>query len=247
MNVVEEIYARNPGRPRVPYRRKRETLSLIRSLERHRTESYPGIIAEYKRKSPSGFMKQDSGTPVEYFDQLTGRNIAGFSVLTEPDHFLGSYQDITSSAGFNIPILDKDFISSPEMIEDAYNAGADAILLILDFLEQDTIYDLAEHAASLGMESLVEFHDLSHLETLKTRRGIIFGYNRRNLRTLRMEPEEERVLELLSGSGPGIVLESGIDSEYLKKHDVSRFAGMLIGASILDGDPVFDTMDHIKQ
>lgn len=243
MNVVEEIYSRNPNRETCPYSRTRGPVSLISELAAHRSGRFPGIISEYKRRSPSGFTKKDGSTPEEYFSLISATKVAAFSVLTEPDYFNGSYSDISAVQHFGRPILDKDFVSSEEMVDNAYNAGADAILLILDFLETDRVYALADYARSLGMESLIEFHDLKHSLSISPEKGIIFGYNRRNLKTLKMEPQEGQLHELLSESGISVVLESGIDSAYLNSHDVSMFSGMLIGASILDGDPVFKMVE----
>lgn len=236
MNVVEEIYARNPDRPPVPYRRKREPVSLAKRLSERKDKGIIGIIAEFKRKSPSGFTNHRDDGPAPYFKKIGNERIAAFSILTEPSYFNGNYDDITAVQGFGIPILDKDFISSQAMIRNAYNAGADAILLILDFLRQETVYELSDYAISIGLESLIEFHEISLAKYIRPAEGRIFGYNRRNLRTLKMEPEEEKVLEVLSETGIEVVLESGIDAQYLKTRDVSEYAGLLIGTSILNGE-----------
>lgn len=247
MNVVEEIYARNSERPSVPFRRTRGPLSLIRSLARSRGQRYPGLICEFKRTSPSGFTNTREPGIRDYFRKLESRKVAGFSVLTEPNRFLGSYDDISSVQGFNVPILDKDFISSEKMVEDAYNSGADAILLILDFLPEETVYSLAEFAGSLGLESLIEFHDLGFMDSIRPARNAIFGYNRRNLRTLSMDPRESEIISQIMERGLDVVLESGIDSAYLGSHDVSMFSGMLVGASILNGDQMMKLLEMDMQ
>ncbi len=236
LNVVEEIYSRNSHREKVPFRRLRKPLSLSKSLKKIKGTGQTGIISEFKRKSPSGFINSKSVEIEAYFQKLSKqKNIAGFSILTEPDHFNGSYDDITAVQHFNIPILDKDFISTREMVDNAYNSGADAILLILDFLEENLVYLLADYAANLGMESLIEFHKIELASRIRPGEGRLFGYNRRNLITLELEPQEETLHNFLPVMGQGLILESGINSEYVRTHNMSEYLGMLIGASILEG------------
>ena len=236
MNIVDGIYSRNPLREKVPYRRTRDVVSLYGNLTKFKREGKTGIISEFKRRSPSGFDIRKEVNPLHYFRELRLENLAGISVLTEPDLFLGSYEDITAVQELNLPILDKDFASSELMVENAFNAGADVILFILDFLEPERVLSLSRYAVSLGMEALVEFHDISLIKYLTPQEGVIYGYNRRNLRTLKMEPHEEEVLRRLKGIEINVVLESGIDSAYLRDHDVFPYLGMLIGTSILNGD-----------
>lgn len=236
---MKEIYSRNSSRPKFALRRTREPLSLNQSLTKLKDTGKTGIIAEFKRKSPSGFSNSKSLDIRAYFQGISGnRKIAGFSVLTEPDFFNGNYQDISEIQDFNVPILDKDFISTKEMVDSAFNCGADAILLILDFLAPSQLYLLSDYAVSLGLEALIEFHELKLVDRIDPGRGRIFGYNRRNLETLKMEPQEMELDEVVSRKDLDIILESGITSEYVRTHDVSRYKGMLIGTSILDGDKV---------
>lgn len=239
LNVVEEIYNRNFSRKVIPYSRTREPLSLGNNLTKLKEQNKTGIIAEFKRKSPSGFSNKNSPELRTYFNSLKGNNrIAGFSILTEPDYFLGDYSDIVSAQNFNVPILDKDFISTKKMVDNAFNSGADAILLILDFLAPEDIYLLSDYASHLGLESLIEFHNLALVDRIEEGPYRIFGYNRRNLITLKMEPQEEQLNEIVSRKEFRFVLESGINSQYVKTHDISSYLGMLVGTSILEGDSV---------
>lgn len=241
LNVVEEIYSRNYLRTAIPFRRTRQPLSLSRKLESVKATGHTGIIAEFKRKSPSGFSNSEFTGVEDYFNSLMDdRKVAAFSVLTEPSHFSGDYCDVTNVQKYNTPILDKDFISSKEMVDYAFNSGADAILLILDFLEAGQLYLLSEYAVHLGMESLIEFHDLELAKEIRPGKGRLFGYNRRNLKTLKMEPQEERLGEFILEKKIPLVLESGITTEYVKTHDVSVYSGLLVGTSILKGDRVHD-------
>ncbi len=236
MNTVDQIYARNSLRAEIPYKRTRGPISLHENLMRFKSSGKTGIISEFKRRSPSGFDLKKNVDPIAYFNNSNLENVAGISILTEPDFFNGSYSDITSVQSLNIPILDKDFASTETMVENAYNSGADVILFILDFLEPKKVEELSAYAITLGLEALVEFHDIALMKHLKPRKGVIYGYNRRNLRTLKMEPMEQEVMEYMKNRKTDIILESGIDQSYLQVHDVSQYLGMLIGTSILNGE-----------
>ncbi len=245
MNVVEQIYARNPARSEFPFSRSRKPAGFIDSIRSVSSRGFPGLICEFKRSSPSGFTNSRNTEIVDYFRRMKSERIAAFSVLTEPEYFNGRYGDISSVQDFKVPILDKDFISTPGMVENAYNAGADAILIILDFLGKDRSYELAEYAVSKGMDVLMEFHDPVHLRDLEITGNVIFGYNRRNLRTLKMDPDEEKVRQFMKKEGFPMILESGITPDYLRKNDVSMFEGLLIGTSFLENGGILETIRNL--
>ncbi len=236
MNTVDIIYSRNRFREKIPYSRTRDPLSLYRNLDKFKSIGKTGVISEFKRKSPSGFALGKALDPITYFRQSNLEKIAGISILTEPDFFNGRYSDITKVQELNLPILNKDFASTETMVENAFNAGSDVILFILDFLEPHRVEELCSYALSLGMEALVEFHDPAFMDELKPQKGILYGYNRRNLRTLEMDPREDEILPKLGSRGVDIILESGINHAYLQTHNVSQYFGMLIGTSILNGE-----------
>ena len=245
MNVVEQIYAKNPTRSEFRHSRSRKPAGFIESVRCASSRGFPGIICEFKRSSPSGFTNSKNTEIVDYFRRMKSERIAAFSVLTEPEYFNGRYEDISSVQDFKVPILDKDFISTPRMVENAYNAGADAILIILDFLGKDRSYELAEYAVSKGMDVLMEFHDPVHLRDLEITGNVIFGYNRRNLRTLKMDPGEEKVRQFMKKEDFPMILESGITPDYLRKNDVSMFEGLLIGTSFLENDGILETIRNL--
>ena len=233
MNTVEKIYMDNPGRSRFPYSRTRDTISLIGELHRIKAHGKPGIIKEFKRRSPSGFLNDRYPSVHDYFRSKIDARTAGMSILTEPDYFNGSYEDLSICQEFNLPILDKDFISTPVMVENAYNAGSDAILLIMDFLPSHAVEELTSTARNYGMEVLIEFHDLRFLSEIEPMDGVVYGYNRRDLRSLRMDPQDRVVNDYLREHPVDIILESGLDSSLLNSAELSAFAGFLIGTSVL--------------
>ena len=245
MNVVEQIYEKNPTRSEFRHSRSRKPAGFIESVRCASSRGFPGIICEFKRSSPSGFTNSKNTEIVDYFSKLKSERIAAFSVLTEPEYFHGRYEDITSIQDFKIPVLDKDFISTTGMIDNAYNAGADAVLIILDFLGKDRSYELAKYAVSRGLDVLMEFHDLVHLRDLEITGNVTFGYNRRNLRNLKMEPNEEKVKQFMEKEDFPMILESGITPDYLRKNDVSMFEGLLIGASFLENDGILEAIGNL--
>ncbi|MDP2060059.1 MAG: indole-3-glycerol phosphate synthase TrpC, partial [Flavobacteriaceae bacterium] len=139
---------------------ERTTLSLCENLK---TKSF-GIIAEHKRRSPSKAVINQSFA-VE--DVVKGYEIAGaaaISVLTDSKYFGGSLDDLLlARAAVNIPLLRKEFIVDAYQILEAKSQGADLILLIAAVLTRTEIKQLSEFAQSLGLEVLLEVHNLEEL------------------------------------------------------------------------------------
>ncbi len=238
MSVVEEIYEQNRKRKlSLVNRRKRPVISLESSFRRAMDSHREGIMVEFKRKSPSGF-KGGSISGIESFKALAGMGADAISVLTEPEQFMGSMEDGVMLQDLSIPMLMKDFVCSREMILSGYMHGFDAFLLIADFLDESKIDDLSTYGISLGMDVLIEFHGIESLRKIPEGKGIITGYNRRNLRTLTMEPRELEALQAMSGRKGIRILESGIDRENYPGLTGIGYDGFLVGASILN-EPQF--------
>lgn len=234
MGTVNNIYERNKERKQFTGKRTRQVLSLSDSIRKRKSVFGISIIGEFKRRSPSGFVNLNNTGIESYLSDLNKLGVSGFSVLTEPDYFSGSYDDLKIASGFGIPVLDKDFISDEKMIESAYNAGADCILLIADFLGADKLKSLASKAASYSMESLIEFHDPDCIEKIPEDEHILIGYNRRNLRTLKMEGKEMEVIDTLMDKEVITVLESGLVADSIPQGIAGKFDAFLIGESLLN-------------
>lgn len=243
MTVVEDIYRDNANRPGVDgdYR-TRGVLSLRKAVERKVSEGKIGLIAEFKRQSPSGFSTENLSNTTAYFSSFEKNKIAGFSVLTEPTRFGGAWKDLAESQKFVKPLLSKDFFASEHMISDAYHSGADAILLIAEFLSGETIERLAHKAGEIGMDALIEFHDLESADKIPILDNVLVGYNRRNLRTMKMYGGEMEAAKKFDRKEVPFILESGINSENAKTMDFSPFSGLLIGSSIISGESVIDVL-----
>ncbi|NNF23087.1 MAG: indole-3-glycerol phosphate synthase TrpC [Saprospiraceae bacterium] len=190
-----------------------------------------GIIAEFKRKSPS---KGDINKYVSVERTSIGymqAGASGLSILTDTDFFGGSSDDLKEARTFNYcPILRKDFIIDPYQVIEAKSIGADAILLIAAALNTKEIASLSKMAASFGMEVLLEIHGEDELNDVSLNEIHLIGVNNRNLQTF--ETEVATSIELADKIPSEVVKisESGIDNPKtileLMKHG---FDGFLIG------------------
>src|SRR5262249_767263 len=120
---------------------------------------------------------------------------AAISVLTEPTFFDGSLADLQAvRSAVELPLLRKDFVVSEYQLFEAKAAGADAVLLIVAALTPNRLAPLMRRAAGLGLDPLVEVHDLSELESALDAGARIVGVNNRNLRTLAVDVNASETL-----------------------------------------------------
>jgi len=239
MGVVDELYMKNSKRiPVKEDRRRRPVISMSESIGKLNSRRMLGLIAEFKRSSPSGFKAPEGLDLKEYFSSINTAGLAGISILAEPEYFSGSYADIQNAQELNLPILVKDFISTAEMVDSSFNSGGDCILLISDFLEHRKMSELYDYARDLGMDVIIEFHDVKSAVDLHSFNNAMIGYNRRNLRTLEMEPEKEGMDEILKMVNKIRILESGINGANIGSGILRGFNGALIGSSILSGEDI---------
>lgn len=156
-------------------------LSLKRYLMR---EDMQGIIAEFKRKSPSRGMINEFADVQRVTLGYMQAGASALSILTDTVFFGGSTNDLTIARRFNLcPILRKDFIIDEYQIIEAKSIGADAILLIASILSSREIDAFATLASSLGMEILLEVHDEEELNKVPDIE-VIVGVNNRNLKNM---------------------------------------------------------------
>ncbi|MCH5597115.1 indole-3-glycerol phosphate synthase TrpC [Niabella ginsengisoli] len=192
-------------------------------------ENSTGIIAEFKRKSPSkGFIKQDANVS-EITTAYTKHGAACLSVLTDEHFFGGSDEDLMQARKNDIPILRKDFIIDEYQIIEAKSIGADVILLIAACLTPKEVQSLATFAASLGLETILELHAEEELAHICDATKIV-GINNRDLKTFNVDIERSlRMAERLPADKIKIA-ESGIDKiEDILLFKQNGFKGFLIG------------------
>lgn len=189
------------------YRRVCNVISLPESAE------MPGIIAEFKRKSPSRGPIHMEADPVEVAAAYEAAGVAAMSILTDRNFFGGSFMDLKqvreSSPG--LVLLRKDFIIDPYQLHEASAYGADMILLIAAILDRREIEELSLEATSLGLNILFEVHNEEELEKYHPDIKYV-GVNNRDLKTFRVDTA--RSLELVGQMPPGVVpvSESGLSS-----------------------------------
>ncbi|MCZ2459661.1 MAG: indole-3-glycerol phosphate synthase TrpC [Chitinophagales bacterium] len=215
---------------------KRETYSLVKRLN---GKDSTGIIAEFKRKSPSKGIINDHSEVAEVVKSYEKFGAAGISVLTDEEFFGGSNNDlIKARESVMTPLLRKDFIIDEFQIVEAKSTGADVILLIASCLKPAEARQLAAVAKGLGLEVLLELHDESELDHICDRADII-GINNRNLKTFEVDIERSlRMAEMIPDDKVKIA-ESGISSvENIRLFRKNGFKGFLIGENFMRGkDP----------
>ena len=162
---------------------KRQELAFgkKRSLKRALAESATGIIAEFKRKSPSkGWIHADA-VPEEVVPAYAAAGAAALSILTDEQYFGGSLDFIRRVRPLvDIPILRKDFIIDPYQLYEAREAGADAVLLIAACLSREACAALLAEAHRLGLEVLLEVHSPEELDYITPDVDVV-GVNNRHL------------------------------------------------------------------
>ncbi len=174
-------------------------LPAPRSMKRSLDRSSSGIIAEFKRRSPSkGWIHQNADAsviPAAY----TQAGASALSILTDRTFFGGSLQDLqTARQHTNLPLLRKEFIIDPYQVDEAKVAGADAILLIAACLSEEETYLLSRRAHDLGLEILLEIHAPEELDYLSCKPDML-GVNNRHLGTFVTDVDNSfRMAELLS-------------------------------------------------
>lgn len=209
-------------------------ISPAHSMKQALIASTSGIIAEFKRRSPSkGWIQQDA-RPEEVVPAYATAGAAALSILTDEKFFGGSLKDIrTARPLVQIPILRKDFIIDEYQLYQAKIVGADAVLLIAAALEQDKCNELAEKAHSLGMEVLLEIHSTEEISYIN--KGVdMIGINNRNLGTFFTDVENSFRLAGQLPQDSVLVSESGIsDPETVKRLRKAGFRGFLIGETFM--------------
>lgn len=203
----------------------RKTFSLKETLKKK-----SGIIAEFKRKSPSKGIINCQVSPSEVASDYEKYGASAISILTDQDFFGGCSEDIVEvRKSINIPILRKDFIIDDYQFYEAKSMGADVVLLIAACLSADQVKDFTDLAHQLGLEVLLEIHTEAELKHCHS--GIDFvGINNRNLKNFEVNLEHSVYLKNLLPEGILSIAESGIysmdDFKYLKE---KGFDGFLMG------------------
>ena len=225
---------------------ERTTVSLSKNIK----NSFHGIIAEHKRKSPSKSIINDTISINEVIKGYDFAEVCGISVLTDNKYFKGSLDDLLIARNVtNIPILRKEFIIDEYQIIEAKAYGADAILLIASCLSDKKIKNLSECAKKIGLEVLIEIHNLEELNGCLIDSIDIIGVNNRNLKTFKVDIQTSKNLIKYITSDFIKISESGLSSPIqLKELKKFGFDGFLIGENFMKHtDPGLEALKFINK
>lgn len=241
-DILEEIIAHK--RLSIIEQKKAVSLELLengiseeqphRSMKAALAASASGIIAEFKRKSPSkGWIHEEASvTDVATAYEQNGASV--LSILTDNKFFGGDLKDLRNARPLvNIPILRKDFIIDEYQLYQAKIVGADAVLLIAAALTKEECTSLAATAHELNLEVLLEVHTEEELAYVDENIDMV-GVNNRNLGTFHTDIENSFRLAEKLPEGVLLVSESGISSPETVKHlRKAGFRGFLIGENFM--------------
>ncbi len=214
----------------------KKTISLKRILEEGSTT---GIIAEFKRASPSKGVINDKADILDVTGDYELYGAAALSVLTEPFFFKGDNDDLLNTAMIaGIPVLRKDFIFDKYQLTESKALGADVILLIAACLKPKEVQDLAIFAKQLKLEVLLEIHREEELEHICDEIDFV-GVNNRDLKTFTVDINRSIELSKKIPHDKIKIAESGIDKpETIKIFKEAGFKGFLMGEKFMkEEDP----------
>lgn len=219
-----------------------------RSMKQALASSNTGIIAEFKRRSPSkGWIKQDA-RPEEIVPSYAAAGASALSILTDDKFFGGSLRDIRVARPLvEIPILRKDFIIDEYQLYQAKIVGADAVLLIAAALELQKCHELIDRAHTLGLEVLLEIHSAEELIYINKEVDMV-GINNRNLGTFFTDVENSFRLAGQLPQDTVLVSESGIsEPEIVKRLQTAGFSGFLIGETFMKTKQPGESLQYFLQ
>ena len=217
-------------------RSQRSFAAALRTRSGQGRSPQPALIMECKAASPSRGTIRSDYDPASLAAQYAPY-AAAVSVLTEPDRFNGSFDDLAAVREVvDVPVLCKDFIVDEVQVLAARSLGADAVLLMLSVVPDDVYRELAELAHSLGMEVLTEVSTPQEMHRASALGAEVIGINNRDLRTLETDLARTEEMAPLAPAGVVLVGESGVGAA----KDVRRLSGLvdalLVGSS-LSGAP----------
>lgn len=243
-----EVAARKAGTPAAALEKQegfnRKVLSLKEFLL---NDARTGIIAEFKRKSPSKGLINGTADVVEVTSAYA-KYASGLSVLTDENFFGGSTADLIAARVNQVPILRKDFIVDEYQILEARAMGADVILLIAACLTPEEVKRLATFATQLGLEVLLELHDEEELAHICDE-TILVGINNRNLKTFKVDIERSLAMAQRIPDNRIKIAESGINAvENILLFRNNGFRGFLIGENFMKAaDPAKAFEDFVQE
>lgn len=206
-----------------------------------------GLIAEVKKASPSAGVIRDDFDPVAIACTYEAHGAACISVLTDEPYFQGCLEYLrVVRAAVGIPVLRKDFILDIYQLLEARTAGADAVLLIAECLDDESLHILHDEAVALGMTPLVELYEPENLSRVLDAGATVVGVNNRNLHTFEVDLQHTIRLKQEIPDECIVVGESGIrcraDVELLESAGVDA---ILVGESLMREPNIGEAVDRL--
>ena len=227
-------------------------MTLKESIRRRQAEGVLPVLAEIKVRSPKEGGLLRGRDPVELARTYASRQVAGISVVTEPEQFGGSIDLLRAvAAAVEVPVLRKDFVRERADLEETAAAGAAAILLTVSMTDAELFAGLHRAAQALGLETLVEVHDAGELEWVRSH-GLqpdLLGINNRDIRIGEVDDGTVSLTEELGPSVPDgwlVMSESAISGPDDARR--AREAGadaVLVGTSILQAPHPGEAIDAL--
>lgn len=206
------------------------------------------LIAEIKRASPSKGLIRADFDPRAHARAYAASGATCLSVLTDTQFFGGSTDDlIAAREACDLPVLRKDFIVDVWQVDEARAMGADAILIIVAALDNDTMRIVERRARELAMDVLVEVHDADELRRASDHlHSRLIGVNNRDLRTFTTDLSVTEQLAPFMPPGTLLISESGIDGpDALARLRTAGAGGMLVGELLMRHDDVSAATRHL--
>ncbi len=258
MNILDQIVLNKKAE--VAEAKSKVSVSQLEAAEFFNRDTYSfrefllapdrtGIIAEFKRKSPSKGIINDKVSVTEVTNAYAAAGASALSVLTDKDFFMGAQPDLIEARNANaIPVLRKDFMIDEYQVLEAKAWGADIILLIAAILTPKEIDTLASLAKSLGLNVLLEVHNLEELQRSINPNLDAIGVNNRNLADFTVSVETSFQLADQIPNEFLKISESAIsNTEVIKSLKQAGFSGFLIGENFMkEQDPGAAIREFVK-
>lgn len=228
--------------------RREVSYTRHRSFKQFFNDNELFIIAEIKRNSPSKENLAEIPDPIGLAEkyQLGGAN--GISVLTDTYGFKGTINDLSNvSKSSSLPILRKDFILDPIQIDETILAGADAALLIVSILKENTKI-LFDYAKSLGIDVFIEVNNVDELKYAISIGAEIIMVNNRNLHSFEVDTNNAKNLIQYIPSHIISIAASGISNKKLMdEYKKIGYRGVLIGESLVKQNNVIEYLKSLRE
>ena len=234
----------------VEYLRKSPLIGRASYSMRDSLVERSGVIAEFKRRSPSRQVINQTSSVNEVVQAYESAGASGVSVLTDTKYFGGALDDLLKARSvLTLPLLRKEFIIDPYQVIESKAFGADVILLIAAVLTPEKAASLAVMAHDLGMEVLLEVHNEEELSRSDLSHVDMVGVNNRNLKTFEVDLNTSRNLSSIIPEEKISVSESGIsDPKAIAELRNFGYKGFLIGENFMKtNDPGRAAQEFLKQ